>query len=88
MANTNCILRRLYGKNERIIAKGYLTDSPTWSPNGRTLAYYKIIKKKDGSLKSKLFSIDVTGNLEKEILTPENASDPDWGPSLKFSTTK
>ena len=76
------------GKNERIIAKGYLTDSPTWSPNGRTLAYYKIIKKKDGSLKSKLYSIDVTGNLEKEISTPENASDPDWGPSLKFNTTK
>lgn len=76
------------GKNERIISKGYLTEGPSWSPNGRTLAYYKIIKSKNGNMKSKLFSIDVTGNLEKEILTPGNASDPDWGPSIKLSTSK
>ena len=76
------------GKDERIVAKGYLTDSPTWSPNGRTLAYYKVIKNKDGKLESKLFSIDVTGNLEKEIITPGNASDPNWGPSLTFKKSK
>ncbi len=76
------------GKGERIISKGYLTEGPTWSPNGRTLAFYKVIKNNDGTLKSKLYSIDVTGNLEKEISTPGNASDPDWGPSLKINNPK
>ena len=72
------------GKGERLISEGYLTDGPTWSPNGRTLAFYKTVKNKNNKYVSKLFTIDITGNLEKELVTPYQASDPDWGPSIKY----
>lgn len=72
------------GKGERLISEGYLTDGPTWSPNGRTLAFFKTIKDKNNKYKSKLFTIDITGNLEKVLETPFEASDPDWGPSIKY----
>jgi len=71
------------GTGERLIAQGYLAEGPTWSPNGRTLAYYKLSK--DGNvLKSNLYTIDITGNIEKKLQTPEEASDPEWGPSIKY----
>ena len=72
------------GTGERLISEGYLTDGPTWSPNGRTLAFFKTIKGNNGQFVSKLFTIDITGNLEKELHTPYEASDPDWGPSIKY----
>ena len=56
------------GKGERLISEGYLADGPSWSPNGRTLAFYKIIKKSNNKYVSKLFTIDITGNIEKELL--------------------
>ncbi|OUU61343.1 MAG: Tol-Pal system beta propeller repeat protein TolB [Alphaproteobacteria bacterium TMED62] len=71
------------GSDERIISKGYLTESPSWSPNGRTLVFNKIIKK-NNNLVSSIFTIDITGNLEKKLVTPEEASDPDWGPSINY----
>ena len=71
------------GSGERIISKGYLTESPSWSPNGRTLVFNKIIKK-NNKLVSSIFTIDITGNLEKKIITPNEASDPDWGPSINY----
>ena len=29
------------GEGERILAQGYLTEGPTWSPNGRVLMYFR-----------------------------------------------
>ena len=72
------------GTGERIISKGYLAEGPTWSPNGRTLAFYKLYKNKSNKLFSSLYTIDITGNLEKKLYTPLQASDPDWGPSIKY----
>ncbi len=77
-------LIKIDGTGERLISEGYLTDGPTWSPNGRTLAFFKTIKGKNDQFVSKLFTIDITGNLEKELRTPYEASDPDWGPSIKY----
>ncbi len=72
------------GTGERLISEGYLTDGPSWSPNGRTLVFFKTIKNRNNQYKTKLFTIDITGNLEKELVTPYQASDPDWGPSIKY----
>ena len=77
-------LIRPNGKGERLIAEGYLTDGPTWSPNGRTLAFFKTLKNTNNEFETKLYTIDITGNLEKELKTPNQASDPDWGPSIKY----
>tara|TARA_B100001989_G_scaffold120016_1_gene84564 strand:+ start:617 stop:1942 length:1326 start_codon:yes stop_codon:yes gene_type:complete len=72
------------GKGERLISEGYLTDGPSWSPNGRTLVFFKTVKNINNQYETKLFTIDITGNLEKELITPYQASDPDWGPSIKY----
>ena len=71
------------GKGERIIAKGFLVEGPTWTPNGRMIGYTKKdypIKKKEG--KTRIFLIDLTGFHEREIITPLEASDPAWSPLL------
>ena len=72
------------GKGERIIAKGFLVEGPTWTPNGRMIGYTKKdypVKKKEG--KTRIFLIDLTGFHEKEIITPLEASDPAWSPLLE-----
>ena len=56
----------------------------TWSINGRTLAFYKDDKNVSNTLFPNLYTIDITGNLEKKLYTPLQASDPDWGPSIKY----
>ena len=71
------------GSGERIIATGYLTESPSWSPNGRTLVFNKVSKSNE-KLNSSIFTIDITGNLEKKLNTLSDASDPDWGPSINY----
>ena len=43
---------------ERLIAEGYLTDGPTWSPNGRTLAFFKTIENII-QYETKLFTTDI-----------------------------
>ena len=70
------------GKNERILADGYLVESPTWAPNGRVLIFFRQMEPPaDGVTRSvKLFSIDLTGYNEREIVTPLDASDPAWSP--------
>ena len=67
------------GKGERVVYKSYLVEGPTWSPNGRVLAFYsqsKIKKGKIGAPKIKL--IDLTGVNLREMITPSDASDPAW----------
>ena len=44
----------------------------------------KVIKDKNNNLISNIYTIDITGNLERKINTPEEASDPDWGPSINY----
>ena len=70
------------GKNERILASGYLVESPTWAPNGRVLIFFRQMEPTpNGVTRSvKLFSIDLTGYNEREIITPLDASDPAWSP--------
>ena len=29
------------GSGERLLARGYLVEGPTWAPNGRVLMYFK-----------------------------------------------
>jgi TolB protein len=71
------------GKGERLLANGYLVESPTWAPNGRVIAFFREtpVSKKGGTV-SKLFSIDLTGYNEREIITPKDASDPAWSPLI------
>ena len=72
------------GSNERMIAKAFHVEGPTWSPNGRYLMYFKEERTaEDGSGgDSSLFSIDLTGYSERKIITPLGGSDPAWSPLM------
>lgn len=69
------------GSGERLIAEGFLTEGPTWAPNGRILAFARTTPRNDGRPDLvRTYAIDITGNRERELPTPEDASDPAWGP--------
>ena len=72
------------GSNERMIAKSFHVEGPTWSPNGRYLMYFKEERSSaDGSGgESSLYSIDLTGYNERKIITPLGGSDPAWSPLM------
>lgn len=72
------------GSGERLLAKGFLVEAPTWAPNGRVLMYFKQSPTNDDGSggQTYLYRIDITGFNEKRIPTPSFASDPAWSPSL------
>lgn len=67
---------------ERLIASGYLVESPSWTPNGRLIVYTKGTSPKGKYTKglNRIYTIDFTGYNERLIPTPGDASDPDWSP--------
>ena len=73
-------LMRPNGSAERLIAEGYLAEGPTWAPGGRVLCFFRQIQQNGDKFRTRLFAIDITGNKEREIITPEDASDPAWSP--------
>ena len=71
------------GKGERLLVEGFLVESPTWSPNGRVIMFFRETPvSKKGGIVSKLYSIDLTGFNERELVTPMDASDPAWSPLI------
>ncbi len=71
------------GSGERMLAKGFLVEGPTWAPNGRVLSFYRQEPANAaGIVSSKLFTIDLTGFNEREIVTPIDGSDPAWSPLI------
>ncbi len=65
------------GSGERLLAQGFLVEAPTWSPNGRVLMYFA--QSPNGG-RTRLFSIDLSGYNQREMVTPQDASDPAWSP--------
>ena len=72
------------GEGERLLAQGFLVESPTWSPNGRVLMYFaQAPRREDGSGgRVRLYSIDLTGYNQREMVTPQDGSDPAWSPLI------
>ncbi|HIJ39031.1 MAG TPA: Tol-Pal system protein TolB, partial [Rhodospirillaceae bacterium] len=72
------------GSGERLLAQGFLVEAPTWAPNGRVLAFWRQTATdssgRGGSVK--LYSIDLTGYNERQIVTPLDGSDPAWSPLI------
>ena len=72
------------GSGERLLARGFLVEAPTWAPNGRVLMYFKQSPTNDDGSggESHLYRIDITGFNERRMVTPSFASDPAWSPRL------
>jgi TolB protein len=66
------------GSDERTIAGAYLTDNPTWAPNGRVIMFAR--ETRGGP--SQLWSIDITGRNLRQMRTQTSAVDPAWSPLL------
>jgi TolB protein len=66
------------GSGERMLTQGYLVEGPTWSPNGRVLAFFR----ESNQGQPKLYTIDLTGTNERQLMTPLDASDPAWSPLI------
>jgi TolB protein len=75
---------RTDGSGERTLVEDYLVEAPTWSPNGRVLMFFRQSRSTaDGKGgRSRLYSVDLTGYNEREIVTPLDASDPAWSPLI------
>ncbi|MDR3424126.1 MAG: Tol-Pal system beta propeller repeat protein TolB [Alphaproteobacteria bacterium] len=69
------------GSGERELTEAWHAEGPTWSPNGRVIMFFKDSPSSRGT-SPHLYSIDLTGNNEREIPTPTDASDPAWSPLL------
>lgn len=70
------------GSGERLITQAYHVEGPTWSPNGRVLAYFKE-RPAGNSRSAQMYTIDLTGFNEMKVPTPLDASDPAWSPINK-----
>ena len=76
---------RTDGSGERLLAEDFLVEGPTWAPNGRVLMFFRQSPTSpDGrGGRSRLYTIDLTGHNEREIVTPIDASDPAWSPLIR-----
>lgn len=72
------------GQGERLLTRAFLVEGPTWAPNGRVLMYFRqgASDARGQGGNPRLYSIDLTGYNEREILTPADGSDPAWSPLL------
>jgi TolB protein len=70
------------GSGERLLKESFLVEGPTWAPNGRVLMYFMQdpTDSKGRGGRTRLVSIDLTGRNEREVITPQDASDPAWSP--------
>lgn len=71
------------GTGERTLASGFILEAPTWSPNGRVIMFSR---QNRGTATTnapvQLYSVDVTGQNERMVITPGDGSDPAWSPLL------
>lgn len=72
------------GTGERLLTEAFHVEGPTWAPNGRVLMYFKERPTGDGNRQrqARLFSIDLTGFNERQVVTPIDGSDPAWSPLI------
>ena len=68
------------GSGERLLTNTWQDEGPTWSPNGRVIMFFRQQPGAGGG--TTLWSVDLTGYNERQIMTPVDASDPAWSPQL------
>ena len=67
------------GSGERLLTSSYLEEGPTWAPNGRYIMFFR---EPPGGMPS-LWTVEVTGRVERPVPYAGGASDPSWSPRLK-----
>ena len=72
---------RTDGSDERLLSSSFLDEGPTFSPNGRVIAFFRETPGQAG--RAQLMSIDISGRNLRVVETPNAASDPAWSPLRK-----
>ncbi|MBS7668561.1 Tol-Pal system beta propeller repeat protein TolB [Croceicoccus gelatinilyticus] len=65
------------GGSLRHLTNAWQDEAPTWSPNGRIVQFFRTER---NSGNTSLWQVDLTGRHLRKLDTPEDASDPSWGP--------
>jgi TolB protein len=65
------------GANLRLLTDSWQDEAPTWAPNGRIIQFFRTAQ---GSGRTSIWQVDLTGRNERRLPTPVDASDPAWGP--------
>jgi TolB protein len=69
------------GQGERILTTSFADEGPTWSPNGRVILFTRTTPGRGGAGgNSNIWSVDLTGQNLRRVITPGDASDPAWSP--------
>ncbi len=70
------------GTEARLLDSAYHAEGPTWSPNGRVLAYFKQDRAQDRRVgySPGLWQVNIIGGAPRRIATETDASDPAWSP--------
>jgi TolB protein len=66
------------GGGEKLLTNSWQDEGPSWSPNGRVIAFFR--SHRGGSGQADVWSVDLTGVNERHLPTPLDGSDPGWGP--------
>lgn len=69
---------RADGSGERLLTSGFHNEGPTWAPKGRVIMFFR----QSPGQGPKIYTIDITGRNERQLPTPNDASDPAWSPLL------
>lgn len=65
------------GSGSRLLTNAWQDEAPSWAPNGRVIHFFRTPR---GEGLPSLYSVDVTGRMERRLPTPVGASDPSWSP--------
>ncbi|WP_375381671.1 Tol-Pal system beta propeller repeat protein TolB [uncultured Sphingomonas sp.] len=66
------------GGGEHLLTGSAQDEGPSWSPNGRVLMFFR--SGQGGGGRASLWTVDLTGRVERHVPTPLDGSDPAWGP--------
>ncbi len=66
------------GTGEKILSTSYFEEGPTWAPNGRYIMFHR----EAPGVPASLWTVDVTGRVERQAPYPGSASDPAWSPLM------
>jgi TolB protein len=67
------------GSGERLLnSTSAVEEGPTWAPNGRVIMF-----ERDSAVGPRLWMVDVTGRIVRQVPLPTSASEPSWSPLLQ-----
>lgn len=64
----------------RVVAEGGIEGRPSWSPDGRRLAYTRSLRGRHGSIEPDVFVVDVTSGKATRVTRGRRASMPTFSP--------